>query len=253
MPKQCLFCDSSVDSVEHIWSKWILQELKPTQAIRVQIRRRVDKYVDNPEAVVKCVCQGCNGGWMSALEVDNIPHMREMLHDRSILLNPVQQKSLARWAVLKAMVIEAVNRQRTLFYDDSERLGLKPPSPFLPVGTMVWIGRYSRKGFHAGGTDIWGDIDGTPKAMHGAVTSIVVGHLVIQVLTAHVIPKFGGNPVRPKCKPGAWDASLLNIWPIFGSVRWPPPLSFTHGGSDSLGILLNRWKIGTDVGATIPE
>lgn len=237
-----------MDSAEHLWSDWILEELKPSQPIRVQIGKRTDKWVENPEVLVNCVCQQCNNGWMSNLENDNKPHMRAMLHDEPIVLQPSQQKLLARWAVLKSMIIEACNRQRILFYGKDERIGLKPPSPFLPVATMVWIRRYSREGFHAGGTDIWRGIETFPRAMHGNVSTIVVGHLVVQVLTAHIIPKFGGFPIRPpKCKPGSWAESLVNIWPIFGPVRWPPPISFTTSGADRISVLIDRWKIGNDL------
>jgi hypothetical protein len=185
---------------------------------------------------------------MSDLENLNKPHIGSMMHDKPITLEPAQQKLLARWAVLKAMVIEATNRGRTPFYGTDERIGLKPPSSFFPVGTSVWIGRLSRKGFHAGGTDVWRQVDKVPKALHGCITTIIVGHLAIQVLTVHVLAMFAARRHNLEHTPGAWDVNLLDIWPVFGTRNWPPPVTFTLQGSNSIGTLINKWKVGENIG-----
>lgn len=248
MPRQCLFCENRVDSAEHIWSDWILKDLKPAEPIRRQIGRHTDVYTDDPEVLVRCVCQRCNNGWMSDFENENKPHISAMMHDHPITLEPLQQKSLTRWAILKAMILDAANRQRPRFYGEFERKSLKPPMLALPVSTLVWIGRFSNIGFHAGETAVWAAIDGIPKAMHGCVTNIVVGHLAIQVLTPHVPPMFCSRARDVEGRPGKWAQNLLDIWPVFGAVHWPPPLSFTRRGEDSIGALVYRWKVGQNVG-----
>jgi hypothetical protein len=246
--KKCLFCQRAVDSAEHLWSDWILKDLKPVEPIHVKIGRRTSKWVDNPEVRVKCVCQKCNNSWMSDLENENKPHIRTMMHGNPITLEPKQQRSLTRWAILKGMVLEAAAKKTVPFYTESEKAEIAPPSTFIPVATRAWIGRLRVGGFHAGGTDTYGDINGVPKAFHGCVTTIIVGQLVVQALTTHVLPMFGTLPFRPNYKRGAWHKNLLEVWPVFGKVRWPPPLSFTPDGGNSIGGLINRWKIGTDVG-----
>jgi hypothetical protein len=247
-PRQCLFCANRVDSAEHVWSDWILKELNPTQPIRIRIGKRTDRYSDNPEVLINCVCQKCNNGWMSNLESENQRQIGAMIHDQRIELEPAMQKALARWSVLKAMVIEAANRQRTHFYDESERQSLKPPLSAIPVRTCVWIGRFSESSFHVGGTSVWGPIANIPKALHGCVTTLVIGHLVIQIFTQHVLPMFVTRPLNVQCTPGPWDTSLLQIWPAFGAVRWPPSISFTKRMPNQIGALINRWKTGEDVG-----
>jgi hypothetical protein len=247
MPRQCLFCTRTVDSAEHIWSDWILKDLKLSEPIRINIAKRPGVWKEGPEIRVKCVCQRCNNGWMSDLENENKPHVGAMIHDEPTTLEPWQQKLLARWAVLKAIVIESANRLRTPFYTASERTGLTPPSPFLPIETRVWIGRLSAKAFHAGGTDAWGEIEKIPKALHASITTIVVGHLVIQVQTVRTLAMFSGTDVRLlQCKPGAWDVSLSDIWPIFGTRHWPPPVSFSKS-VNNIGELIFRWHTGTEI------
>jgi hypothetical protein len=250
MSKQCLFCPNPVDSVEDVWSTWILEDLKPVKPIRIKRGKTVvAEAVDNVEIRIKCVCQNCNNGWMSAIEGENKPHMLAMMNDKPIVLMPAQQKLLTRWAILKAMVLDGANpKKRIPFYSESERMAMKPPLRSLPVGTIVWIGRLSVKGFHAELGDTFGKINNIPKAFHGCVTTIIVGHLVIQVMTMHVLAMFATTRIRPESKPGAWDINLLEIWPVFGNKSWPPTFSFAlEGTTNHIGTLVNRFKIGEDI------
>ena len=186
---------------------------------------------------------------MSDIETENKPHMLQMIRDHRITLEPEQQKSLARWAILKAIILEGADRGRVPFYGEDERRDLKPPSSFLPVGTHAWIGRFSELGFHAGGTRIVRPLENVAEAIRGLVTTIVVGHLAIQVLTVHVLPAFVDRASIPlEENPWKWDVSLLDIWPVFGAVQWPPAVSFTTKWPDSIGRLVFRWKVGADIG-----
>lgn len=105
------------------------------------------------------------------------------------------------------------------------------------------------KAFHVGGTDVWGDIDKIPKAFHGCVTNIVMGHLVMQVLTgrasSHLLPN---GRLFVNCRPGKWDTNLLDVCPPTTDLEWPPSVSFTIGGETNVGKLVNRWKMGTNIG-----
>jgi hypothetical protein len=250
MAKRCLFCPRTVDSAEHLWSDWILKDLKPVEPIQIKIGKTLSKWVDNPEVRIRCVCQKCNNGWMSDIENENKPHMLAMMNDKPLVLQPTKQKLLTRWAILKAMVLDGSSptRRAAPFYSESERFEMKPPLRSLPVGTIVWIGRLSVKAFHAGLTDTFGEINGIPKAFHCCVVTIIVGHLVIHVVTLHVISLFATLRVRPRDNPGAWDVNLLEIWPTFGDKSWPPNSSFgLKGTTHHIGELVNRWKIGEDI------
>lgn len=249
MAKQCLFCPNRADSAEDIWSSWILEDTKPSQPVQITIGKGLKKMADNPAVRIKAVCRPCNNGWMSKIEVENMPHMHAMINDQQTVLTPMQQKSLTRWAVLKAMVLDGANQnKRTPFYSEWERTNMKPPVRSLPVGTLTWIGRLSIKGFHAGVTDTFGKINDISKAFRSCVTTIIVGHLVIQVVTMRVLPMFASLRIRPGCNPGAWDINLLEIWPAFGEKHWPPSATFTTDGTiHHIGTLVNRYKTGEDI------
>jgi hypothetical protein len=188
---------------------------------------------------------------MSAIESENKPHMLAMMNDKPTLLLPTQQKLLTRWAILKSMILDGSSPQRRPipFYTECERTGMKPPSRALPVNTLTWIGRLSAKdAVHAGLTDTSGAINNIPKSFRCCVTTIVVGHFVIQVATTHVIAPFATLRTQPTVKPGAWDTNLLDIWPVFGDKAWPPRFSFgLKGTTHHIGQLINRWQIGEDI------
>ena len=249
MPKKCLFCQNPVDSAEDVWSTWILQDLKPSLPVHRKIGKTFAKWVDSPEVRIKCVCKKCNNGWMSDIEGENKPHMLAMMNDKPTVLEPAQQKLLTRWAILKAMVLDGASpARRKPFYSESERRSMKPSLRSLPAGTHTWIGRLSAKSFHAGLQDSFGKIGSIPNAFHGCVTTIIVGHLVIQVMTLRVLAMFGGMSLNVGCKPGAWDVNLLEIWPVFGNKSWPPSLSFTADRTaNGIGHLVNRYRIGEDI------
>jgi len=243
-----LFCPNSADSAEHIWSDWILQDLKPVKPIRIKIGKTFTKWVDNREVRIKCVCQKCNNGWMSEIESENKPHMHAMINGKSTVLQPAQQKLLTRWAILKSMVLDGSSKRRIPCFSESDRLAMKPPLRALPVGTFTWIGRLSIKQFHAGLTDTYGAINEVPNAYRACITTIIVGHFVIQVMTVNVRAMFATIRAHPKGKTGAWDLNLLDIWPVFGEKSWPPPFSFDLSGTTHhIGTLINRWKIGEDI------
>jgi hypothetical protein len=242
----CLFCSNAVDSGEHIWSDWILRDLKHSTPVRKTIGRE-SVWVNDPEIKIETVCQKCNNGWMSQCEESSKSPIREMIHDNSCGLTKSDQHKLSRWAILKAMIVDSINPARQLFYTKSERAELKNHSAF-PNRTLVWLGRLSRKAYHASGTDVWGKIEKIPKSSHGNVTTIVVGHLLIQILTLHVTERFASQPVQIGCVLGDWSENLLDIWPAVGMLQWPPSISFTLGEANSIVEVINRWKIGENVG-----
>jgi hypothetical protein len=250
MARQCLFCDNKAGSREHLWPAWIHERLQITTPIRIAIGKKPVQKSSNPEIKVKTVCGTCNNGWMSALEGQCVPLVGSLVQDISTPLDDSQQSLLTAWALKTAMVTDSTNKTtRNLFYEKSEREKLRA-NYTIPERTKVWIGRASRSSLAAIGTDVWIDLAPTPKVAKSSVTTIVVGHLAIQVFSIHVLPdhlqsEAAITAVQPK--PGRWDESLLPVWPI-GSrpIMWPPRLTFdtVNSGPLSIAALLDRWKIG---------
>jgi hypothetical protein len=250
MPKQCLFCGNAANSKEHLWPRWILERLgKRRDPTRRKIGKAPAKTVPHSEVEIRCVCIPCNGGWMKGLEIENSSLIGEMMKDVSMSLNPTQQTSLANWAMKTSMVLDDVETESRdgHFYSREEAEGLRLHRT-IPIPTNVWIGRYSKSDLTANGTVVSLDVPNRPKAAKASISTILVGHFVVQTVTIHNDPKQGILVSAIDVAVGDWDSLLVQIWP-HGSeaVSWPPPETFTQTGQHSIGTLLDRWRLGKPV------
>lgn len=242
--RQCLFCSNDADSKEHAWPKWILRVRKDMNwgPIRRFKEGSPVEITASAQVRIKAVCQTCNNGWMSGLETENKALIGSLLNDVSLSLDTSQQKSLTRWVLKTAMVLDGVTKERKRFYTRSECENLYLNS-VIPDRTSVWIGRYFRSHLSLDGTEVWIDLPGTPKVAKVCATTIVVGHLAMQSVTTHVLPEYKDRQISGPLLTVA-DA-LLTIWPASTRpVNWPPRVSFTDSGPASIGWLFARWRTG---------
>jgi hypothetical protein len=183
---------------------------------------------------------------MSKLEADNIPLIGALMQDIATLLDPNQQETIALWAVKTSMVMECITTRRKPFYTRTECAQLRLSSQ-IPNRTFVWLGRYT--GFFniaSFATDGWTAEPDHPQTMHAYVNTIVIKRLAMQTLTIHVPDTYTGAGLTIEPEAGAWDNTLINIWPTQPTARWPPPLSFSDDGPRALTLdgLRNRWSGG---------
>lgn len=252
MPSLCLFCNSDSGSKEHLWPKWI-HERKDFGALRIQLGNSEQKIIPNPEIMVKTVCGGCNNGWMSSLESENVPIIGRMVQDIAVSLDGHQQKLVAAWSIKTAMVSDSMKGRNApnQFYSREEcsnmRIGRE-----IPARTLIWIGRIDRMHLGNFGTDFALFDPQKIRIGMGSVNTSVAGHFVTQVVTVH-IEKPNIEISGLACKMGNWNKSLLQIWPPQKSiVRWPPKISFANGGGEGIAYLLDRWRIGDAVEKVLP-
>jgi hypothetical protein len=76
-----------------------------------------------------------------------------------------------------------------------------------------------------------------------------MGHLAVQVLTIHLPPIFESD-VQDQDFAGKMDETLLTLWPVSGSVKWPPPMGLKVTGYDSVVHPVQRFKTGDNAGIT---
>lgn len=151
-------------------------------------------------------------------------------------------------AVMKTMVLDGVNaKNRGHFFTRSECETLRLQRR-IPDKTVVEIGVYVRSGYSADGTIVSFDFPNAPKAAKASVSTFVIGHLVIQVVTVHHEPEHENASIgRVAIGDGEWDKLLLRIWPVATQpVTWPPQATFENSGSRSIATLQNRWRMGKD-------
>ncbi len=244
--RQCLFCDNSANSREHVWPDWVLKSLKVREPIRLKLGKAEERF-GSPEQKVKAVCKICNNGWMHDLEQSNMPLVGNLIHDVALSLNGFQQLQIAMWAVKMSMVADFVGRgTRELFFNQAEREQLRVASG-IPFRTTVWLARF-RLPSHIG---LWGTNSWTlDKSVHAQTTTVLVGHLAVQVVTLQCTERWDGVDVTvetahaPAQRP--WPEMLTEIWPTQVSVPWPPKTSFIDTGEFS--SLVRRYSYGEDLG-----
>ena len=113
MPDGCIFCGSTPLTKEHLWPDWLRRKVELGQPFEHRIEDEIDgveardvTFMTPPfKQVVKAVCGGCNGGWMSAIEAAAKPILLDLIYARGRMLDPDDQRRLATWAFLKACVL----------------------------------------------------------------------------------------------------------------------------------------------------
>jgi hypothetical protein len=136
---------------------------------------------------------------MHDLEQKNIPLIGNLMQDIALSLNGLQQYHITTWAVKMSMIGDFLARShRPLFFNQAEREQLRVATN-LPERTTVWIGRHNFPD-HIGfwGTNSW-SLD---KTVHVFITTVLVGHLVVQAVTLQCTGQMGWHGCDSQCDGG---------------------------------------------------
>jgi hypothetical protein len=240
--KLCLFCENYANSKEDTFPLWLLEVIGKQDDMVKRVRGLPTK-IQKESAVlrIRTVCEACNNGWMSQVEEDTIAVLRPLLLDLSISLSSVQQTSLAVWVMKTGMVLDSIYTH-VHFYQKDERKDLRE-NKSIPTGTVIWIGRFFGNGKHAGLSDFSLDCAPDLKVANGCVITLILGHVVLQILSVRPRPDYKERPLHAPFRPGKWRELLSQIWPNTESrITWPPALSFTLYSEFSVSSLLNRFR-----------
>jgi hypothetical protein len=133
----CIFCGlRRPKSVEDVISKWIRRTLNPATEviIRAEPTGAVSRLQHLTVTLEDMVCQECNNTWMSRLENRGVkPFLEPMLTGKhAVTLDETQQHDLARWAIIKVLLMEHAMRQR--------RAHLRPAAGYAPSDPeLAWL------------------------------------------------------------------------------------------------------------------
>lgn len=161
--RDCVFCGSRPLTFEHVIPKWVSKlpairdvlEADKThgkphhlgknvldfegQTIALELVERGKKFPLNA-IEVKVVCDPCNSGWMSALEVEVAPYLIPMIHRETTVLSVPQLANLAKWCIKTSMMFE-FNDYSTISFSDEQRRALHR-SATIPAGIHVRAARF---------------------------------------------------------------------------------------------------------------
>jgi hypothetical protein len=177
---------------------------------------------------------------MSRLEGEAKPFLQPMLIGEKYTLSPMDQAIIAAWGVKTAMVLEGINKSDQCFYSQAEREAFRALS-VIPQRTSVWLATsadpsyfFTTKNRHLSST---GATEGS-----GVSITIVLAHLVLQVLTINVLPNVGlDTRVTGSVKCGPWDKVAVQIWPHQEQIDWPLPLGLN--GKSGLDLFADRFNV----------
>lgn len=241
MPDTCAFCGHSGSKrdfpPEHWVPDWLNRALFPTYAKGAThtrlggtpwVKARFDLTVPH-------VCGRCNHGWMSLLESAVAEHAKPLiLGTGGPPYTEADQVLLATYCFLKALSLELgrPSDQQATYPRELYQGMRKHQKP--PLGCSIAIG--AREPIPAGDPIyVWFQSQALPyetespigpPSADGYHTTLVIGHLVIDVAGVLV-------PVQAEMDHGE---RFVKFWPHAPgeSIGWPPPALFTGFGPDGL-------------------
>lgn len=216
----CIFCaENKANSEEHGWSDWAIKRFStPSNRIAGQSDGKPVFDRKQRSVRVRCVCVKCNTTWMKQLEDAVIPTAGKMAEGHPATLDILQQWSLARWAMVKAMVWEFTTKDHLLFYDQSDRSRVFKES--LPPNTVVWLSSHTgRETFYTAGARCR-SISLDSVQLEGYFTTMAYSRLVIQVMTIRPYEQIDPYSLVD-CNQTVWSDAICRIWPTSGPTVWP--------------------------------
>jgi hypothetical protein len=248
----CIFCERSATDVkmtrEHLWPNWInklpanSRFAGPVERTRVleddESQREVDSWTTRilADQTIRCVCEACNGGWMSQIEAAAKPHILAMMHGAPYTLGPDAQSILATWTTLKAMIMEYVqpaDRRRGFVFTQRQRTELvRSGSPLADVAVVIAAVRLPDSRLNAflaasnlgpllSATRAMGASPGTPFPIDatvriGAFFTIAIGNVALRAFAGEIASDWlRAHPPTP-------DDRMSVIFPTGGPMQWPP-------------------------------
>jgi hypothetical protein len=239
----CLFCGLlKLASTEDVIPKWVRNELDPTAGVTIQVGSRATAQMQHLVVTLSdMVCETCNTGWMHDLEEKVRPVLKPLLKRKIPAdLGITQQRDLARWAIMKVLLMEYVRRKRkppvrtiTGYAASAPELAWlmreSNPSP----RSRIWLGAFDAEDKYtfktgprlletrplepAQGT-------GCGEPMHAHITTLTIGCVLFQVFSIDFVAAEARSvPQYDDDAPWPYSQALTRIWPIKETaVHWPP-------------------------------
>jgi hypothetical protein len=239
--KLCIFCGGGSTTKEHLFARWLHEEIGPSTAQLWQpsadgtrsLKSWGARGRSGQVSLGRLVCGQCNSGWLSDIENRMSRVAGPLIADLPVPLTPIlltrlDQFEIAVWGVKTAMVYEGIVPAPRRFYTSSDREHLRTRLE-LPADTAIWIGRSERRNILSmeGGPHYRSEEKLAARHHEGFRTTIVIGRLVLQCATW----RFDDRPYGAVYGPPGWDRSLIQVWPTGSTVHWPPPVSFPSEAS----------------------
>lgn len=244
----CIFCNrnDSKPSLEHVLPTWIAEEFPAAYwEIENFYTDRTFKAYNNLGLKKRKPCVRCNNTWMSQLEVAAKPTLSRLIHGKRTTLTPDDQLLIIRWFTKTAIMFDLVpEKKREPYFNQDECQALMQSLAF-PPNTNFFLAQYH------------GTRDATTTDAHlpltvarrpytdpssvvfvkGYTATFSIKHLVLQVFSLRHPKEYPSEPVTLSVE--ACEGAVIDIWPMSGTVDWPPPLTLDD---DGFKFFADRWE-----------
>ena len=189
-------------------------------------RKRISITTSFSPTCAVCCKKRCNEGWMKDLEDAVLQLVGKMGEGTRTTLDVLQQWTVARWAIAKAMVWEHISRDKPIFYSDEDRFGLRDGT--IPPNTFIWLaGHAGRETFFTMASDAHSKPEVVPR-FDAYFTTFAYQRLVIQILSGRP-HEYADLYSSIDCNQRVWADAIVRIWPTVSACNWPPMLILDDG------------------------
>ncbi len=251
---KCIFCQQEGKaSREHLWPRWAqgtFNEEERNRPVRhsIEPHDRPPKSWDAPpfSATLKDVCQQCNNGWMSQIETEAKVYAEPLIAgEEGLLIDVDAQWAISRWAYLKVLLFERVDKGQRLLAENRYREMYESSlsEPTLPANMSVFIAAHEGQRHGQYAHRLLADVENRkPELFIGTIT---VRHLVVQVIED--VADDGEVKTFQHDKRVAGHEE--RIWPFCQPFKWPPGLALTDAGLEIFG----GPSLAKNLGAGLPK
>jgi hypothetical protein len=254
--RKCIFCAiNNANSREHFYSEW-MHDLLPngpegtysgefidrhpkTKAVNRHDRRTKPGELYTKK--MKVVCQSCNNEWMSGLETAVRPLLTPIIQGELLTLDAKDLEIIARWATLKAIVIEH-GTSRTEVTPQEDRTAFKNDGT-IPAYFRIYLLSHdcpSRIGYVRTSYAVALTADGPIPPLEGRQKntqqiSVILGNAMLLINAARV----DGFQIEDRLFMP--DVVSRRIWPPnVTPLTWPSPPILTSDQMRALAYSMER-------------
>ena len=226
-----MFCGGGNLSKEHIWPEWaspLLPSFPVNQHVehtitsedkgRVTSSRTREKTGNAWTKKIRVVCETCNNGWMSRLEVAAKPILTSLIAGAPCTVTAPDAQTLSKWIAMKIMVAEHNHREDAVS-TGQQRMEFRT-NLAIPEDFRIWVGRCGVDGWqtaywrHCATVSLSPAI--TPEHRLKNLHSVTFGIGQLLVFVLHTTVK--GLDVDVAV---ARNGMMTPLWPIAEPLVWP--------------------------------
>jgi hypothetical protein len=212
-----VFCGGRPVSAEDVYPKWVSRLLGIEGPVTYLRGGQVVRHSDKVSVVAKVVCNTCNNGWMSDLEVRMQRTFASAVLGGRPEVDTEAQRLAATWAVKTALLRILARPTAQRQYDPRASLRDLYERGEPHPDWRVWVARTDAEGKYIAWDRDVGLHGGVGRRAEGAFATVAVGYLVFHVFVWDVGE--GSQQTRREAlrllqMPDAFRPFMTQVWPV---------------------------------------